>query len=324
MRITRYAAIAGGRPACVLDRLRQRRRQPGRATRPRPPQRSRPTPSSSAGTTMAELAEAGDDHGRHQVRPARLRPGQPRRRARGLRRRDRQDHRRRSSASQPRTSRSPRPSSANREAFIESGKVDIVVATYTINDERKELIDFAGPYYEAGQDIMVAPGTTTPSRARRPRRQDRLLGRAARRRPRRSGTEYPEAEAGRCSTPTPSAPTPCANGQVDAVTTDNVILAGFVAGEPDGAFELVGEPFTEEPYGIGVTKGDDEFRDFINDVLEESYEDGYLGRGVGRHRRRHQRHRGSRAARRSTATDRPLTRPGRHPAGPRQAPPLSR
>jgi glutamate transport system substrate-binding protein len=48
--------------------------------------------------------------------------------------------------------------SANREPFIQSGEVDIVIATYTINDERKEVVSFAGPYYEAGQDIMVPAG----------------------------------------------------------------------------------------------------------------------------------------------------------------------
>ncbi|NEK96640.1 transporter substrate-binding domain-containing protein, partial [Modestobacter muralis] len=63
------------------------------------------------------------------------------------------------------------------------------------------------------------------------------------------------------------------NGQVDAVTTDNVILTGLVAGNPEG-FELVGNPFTEEPYGIGLELGNTEFRDFINDVLEESFENG--------------------------------------------------
>ncbi len=63
------------------------------------------------------------------------------------------------------------------------------------------------------------------------------------------------------------------NGQVDAVTTDNVILTGLVASNPDG-FELVGNPFTEEPYGIGLALGDTEFRDFINDTLEASFEDG--------------------------------------------------
>ena len=45
--------------------------------------------------------------------------------------------------------------SINREPFVEQGRVDIVVATYTINDERKKVIDFAGPYYEAGQSLMV-------------------------------------------------------------------------------------------------------------------------------------------------------------------------
>jgi glutamate transport system substrate-binding protein len=63
------------------------------------------------------------------------------------------------------------------------------------------------------------------------------------------------------------------NGQVDAVTTDNVILLGFVS-ESDGEFKLVGEQFTEEPYGIGVAKGDVEFCEFINETLaanEEAY-----------------------------------------------------
>src|SRR5918998_796453 len=162
--------------------------------------------------------------------------------------------------------------SANRESFIQNGDVDIVVATYTINDARKQLIDFAGPYYEAGQDIMVAEGNP-------------------------EGIEGPEDLAGKnvCSvegsTPAqnirdnyPEATltlfdvySKCADalaaGQVDAVTTDNVILTGLVAGS-DGGFELVGNPFTTEPYGIGIPLGDTEFRDFINDVLEESFEDG--------------------------------------------------
>src|SRR3712207_6229311 len=48
--------------------------------------------------------------------------------------------------------------SANREPFLQNGQVDMVVATYTINDTRKQVVDFAGPYYVAGQDIMVAAG----------------------------------------------------------------------------------------------------------------------------------------------------------------------
>ncbi|MBA3411920.1 MAG: transporter substrate-binding domain-containing protein, partial [Geodermatophilaceae bacterium] len=62
-------------------------------------------------------------------------------------------------------------------------------------------------------------------------------------------------------------------GEVVAVTTDNVILTAFVATDPE-SFELVGAPFTEEPYGIGLALEDEEFRDFVNDVLEEAYESG--------------------------------------------------
>ena len=162
--------------------------------------------------------------------------------------------------------------SANREPFLVEGRVDIVAATYTINDKRKELIDFAGPYYEAGQDIMVAAGN--PENIEGP---DDLAGKAVcsvegSTPAEKIRTEYPEAELILYD-----AYSKCAddlrNGNVVAVTTDNVILTGFVAGDPE-AFELVGNPFTEEPYGIGVPKGQDDLRDFINDVLEEAFEDG--------------------------------------------------
>jgi glutamate transport system substrate-binding protein len=160
--------------------------------------------------------------------------------------------------------------SANREPFIQNGDVDIVVATYTINDARKEVVSFAGPYYEAGQDLLVLEGNE-------------------------AGIEGPEDLAdkkvctvsGSTSEKNIAAYTsnviatdiysnclgPLRSGEVDAVTTDNVILAGL-ADQNAGEFEVVGNPFTAEPYGIGLAKDDTEFRDFINDVLEESYEDG--------------------------------------------------
>ncbi len=162
--------------------------------------------------------------------------------------------------------------SANREPFIQNGQVDFVVATYTINDTRKQVVDFAGPYYEAGQDIMVAKGN--PESIEGP---DDLVGKTVcsvegSTPAEKIRTEYPEAQL-----VTYDVYSKCAddlkNGNVMAVTTDNVILTGLVAGSPDD-FELVGNPFTEEPYGVGLAKGDDEFRTFINDVLEQSFEDG--------------------------------------------------
>jgi glutamate transport system substrate-binding protein len=162
--------------------------------------------------------------------------------------------------------------SANREPFIQNGQADIVVATYTINDKRKEVVDFAGPYYEAGQDIMVAKGN--PEGIEGP---DDLAGKnvcsvEGSTPAENIRTNYPQATLTLFDVYSKCADA-LTNGQVDAVTTDNVILTGLVAGNPEG-FELVGNPFTKEPYGIGLKKGDQAFRDFINDTLEESFADG--------------------------------------------------
>jgi len=162
--------------------------------------------------------------------------------------------------------------SANREPFIQNGQVDIVVATYTINDTRKQVVDFAGPYYEAGQDIMVAKGNPEKIEGPNDLAGKKVCSVEGSTPAQNIRTNYPQAQL-----TTYDVYSKCAddlkNGNVQAVTTDNVILTGLVAGSPD-AFELVGKPFTKEPYGIGLKKGDDEFRTFINDVLEKSFDDG--------------------------------------------------
>jgi len=160
--------------------------------------------------------------------------------------------------------------SANREDFIDTGQVDIVVATYTINDDRKQRVAFAGPYYEAGQSILTMASNTDIQGP------DDLAGTRV---CTVSGStpeatlleDYPEAEVVPFGTYSECLE-PLRNGQVDAVSTDNVILAGFAAENED--MEVRGEPFTEEPYGIGLARDDDEFRDWINDVLEEIFADG--------------------------------------------------
>ena len=160
--------------------------------------------------------------------------------------------------------------SVNREPFVRQGLVDIVVATYTINDERKKVIDFAGPYYEAGQSLMVLKSSNDV------KGPEDLLGKPvcsvegstpAAHIVKDYGAKLVATDAySKCLEP-------LRNGQVVAVTTDNVILAGFVDQNP-GEFKLVGEPFTKEPYGIGLKKDDDEFRAFINNILEEAEKDG--------------------------------------------------
>jgi glutamate transport system substrate-binding protein len=160
--------------------------------------------------------------------------------------------------------------SANRESFIENGTVDIVVATYTINDKRKEVVSFAGPYYNAGQDILVLAGN--PEGITGP---EDLTGKdvcsVAGSTSEKNIAEY---DVNLITTDTYSnCLEPLRSGKVIAVTTDNVILAGL-ADQNEGEFEVISNPFTEEPYGIGLAHDDDAFRDFINDVLEDSYADG--------------------------------------------------
>ena len=161
--------------------------------------------------------------------------------------------------------------SANREPFLQQGNVDMVVATYTINDERKKVVDFAGPYYVAGQSFLVPANnplnitkdpssigdaticTVTGSTSEKNIKEhtDKVL----------TVDKYSDCLE------------PIRTGQADALTTDNVILAGLVD-QNAGEFEVVEGTFTEEPYGIGLKKGDDDFRDFINDTLEAAYADG--------------------------------------------------
>lgn len=162
--------------------------------------------------------------------------------------------------------------SKNREPFIQDGKVDLVISTYTINDTRKQVVDFAGPYYIAGQDILVKADDDSIKSV------DDLNGKKV-----CSVTgstsltnvqeKAPQADVSVVFDKYSLCVEALNDGRVQAVTTDNIILLGFVA-DSDGTLKIVDNPFTEEPYGIGLKKGDTALRNFVNDVLEQSYADG--------------------------------------------------
>jgi glutamate transport system substrate-binding protein len=161
--------------------------------------------------------------------------------------------------------------SKNREPFLQDGTVDMVVATYTINDTRKQIIDFAGPYFVAKQDIMIKSDNSTITSV------DDLNGKKVCTVKGSTSEKNLVAKAPQAQVTLFDTYSQCAeamtDGRVVAVTTDNTILAGLVDAS-NGAFKLVEAPFSDEPYGIGVKKDDDAFRDFINDVLEEIYDNG--------------------------------------------------
>jgi glutamate transport system substrate-binding protein len=162
-----------------------------------------------------------------------------------------------------------------REDVIVNGTVDMVVATYTINDTRKERIAFAGPYYEAGQNIMVKKDDTSITGPESFQDGTKKVCSATGSTPAEEIKKYVKDVGAqlvlfdtydKCRDA-------LKGGQVDAVTTDNVILLGFIA-KDEASFQLAGDNFTKEPYGIGVKKDDTAFRDFINDTLEKAYADG--------------------------------------------------
>jgi glutamate transport system substrate-binding protein len=162
-----------------------------------------------------------------------------------------------------------------REDYIEQGKVDVVVATYTINDARKQRVAFAGPYYVAGQDILVRANDTSITGPDSFKDGTKKVCSVTGSTPAANIEKYVKDKASQIVLF--DVYSKCVDAlkanQVDAVTTDNVILLGYAAQQPT-AVKVIGKPFTQEPYGIGVKKDDTKFREFINTTLEKIYADG--------------------------------------------------
>ena len=163
--------------------------------------------------------------------------------------------------------------SAQRETLLQNGQVDMIFATYSITDKRKEVVSFAGPYFVAGQDLLVAAdddsikgpedlegknlcsvtGSTSAQRIK-----DEYA----------AGTNLLEQPGyAECVTALTA-------GTVDAVTTDDIILAGLAAVPANkGKVKVVGNPFSEENYGVGLPKGSDKCED-INAAITKMIDDG--------------------------------------------------
>jgi len=159
-----------------------------------------------------------------------------------------------------------------REASIRDGMVDFAIAAYRITDAAKQQVAFAGPYFVAGQDLLVKTGDTGikgfADLAGKKVCSSRATGTAAQ----NVKAKAPEAESIQMDT-TPQCADALTAGQVDAVASVNTSLLGPLE-RSAGALRLVGNPSTEEPSGIGVKRDDDALRAFINDRLEKIYSGG--------------------------------------------------
>ena len=162
--------------------------------------------------------------------------------------------------------------SDNRIPFLQDGTVDLILSTMTITTDRDAEIDFSRPYFIAHGKILVPEDSDIAG-------IEDLAGKKV---CTALGSTYESTikeQAPEADLKTVEAYSDCLtliqNGQVDAVSTDNVILTGMViqSGE-DFPLKLVGEDLTTEPYGAGHKDGDTEFGAFLDETIEASFEDG--------------------------------------------------
>ncbi len=161
--------------------------------------------------------------------------------------------------------------SKNREPFIQNGTVDLVIASYSITDDRKKVVSFAGPYYQTGQDLMVRKddSSITGPETLGGKKVCSVTGSTPLANIQKN---YPTATAVPFATYTECVQQ-LLNGSVDAVTTDGTILLGYAARQP-AQLKVIGKPFSTELYGIGLKKDDTDFRGFLNDTLQKAVDSG--------------------------------------------------
>ncbi|NHC24904.1 glutamate ABC transporter substrate-binding protein [Nocardioides sp. IC4_145] len=158
--------------------------------------------------------------------------------------------------------------SDNREPFLESGEVDLVIASYSITDERREVVGQAGPYYVTGQQLLVRSDSDIDS-------LDDVKGTEVCSVTGSTSLENIEAEGARPRgfDTYSECVDQVLNGTVDAMTTDGAILLGYAAENAD-QLKVVVEPFSEERYGVGYSLEAPEMCQWIVDTITEAQEDG--------------------------------------------------
>jgi len=160
-------------------------------------------------------------------------------------------------------------SSAERIPLIQAGKVDMVISTFTINAARKKDIQFSEVYYLSGQKILVAKDS--PARSIKDLSGQRVCAPKGSTSAKNIVTANPEAKLVETVEFTDCL-VQLQLGKVDAISTDDVILAGLAKQDP--LTKVVGPNFTAEPYGIGMSKEQPDLVRFVNGVLVQLKGDG--------------------------------------------------
>ncbi|HMQ36183.1 MAG TPA: glutamate ABC transporter substrate-binding protein [Micropruina sp.] len=169
--------------------------------------------------------------------------------------------------------------SAQRETLIETNQVDLVVATYSITDARKEKVSFAGPYFIAGQDLLVRAddNSITGPDSLAGKKLCSVTGSTSAQNVQK---EVPGVNLQNFGTYSECVAALVAKG-VDALTTDDTILAGYAAqAQYAGKLRVVGKPFSTENYGVGLKKGNTDLCTKVTDAIKAMIEDGSWQKAV--------------------------------------------
>ncbi|SFY39819.1 glutamate ABC transporter substrate-binding protein [Streptomyces atratus] len=170
--------------------------------------------------------------------------------------------------------------SADRETAIERGDVKFIAASYSINDERLQKVDFAGPYLLAHQDILVrADDDSIKSPADLNNKKLCSVAGST------SAKNVKDKLAPKAQLQTYGGYSECLTGlenkAIDALTTDDSILAGYASQQNfQGKFKLAGFKMTNENYGIGLKKGDADLKKKVDAALTKMVSDGSWDKAV--------------------------------------------
>ena len=166
------------------------------------------------------------------------------------------------------------PASETREAMLQNDTVDVVFNTYTITEERAKQVAFAGPYFESGLAVAVKSDNKDITSEKDLDGKTVIVGANT-----PAVTEVPKIAPKATVTAfgtDPAAVQALIQGRGDAYVQDYTLLASDAASEKQ--IKVVGQPFTKEPYGIGLKHGDDDFKSFVNDWLKTIQKGGQWGK----------------------------------------------
>jgi ABC-type amino acid transport substrate-binding protein len=161
---------------------------------------------------------------------------------------------------------------ATRIPLLSSNAVDLIAGTMTDTRPRRESVDFSLTFFVTGAQFLVKKGSPikgieTIAGKRVAAQQGSTNARIIRERvPSAVLREFPDQ---------PSAFQALAQGQVDAYTNDGIQLAGLRVKAPNPAeWEIVGDFYSYEPYGMAMRKGDSDFRNVVNSGLMDGIDSG--------------------------------------------------